>query len=65
MDAYRSLSHRKTALQDATALTDTIILSVLGVAQHGVITTGQITSLAHDILFNFDKAAASYFSARH
>ena len=62
---YDSLRHRKTALSDATALTDTVIIKVLGLISDGQIEASVITSQTSEILKRFDQAAAVHYAAYH
>lgn len=62
---YECLKHRKTALKDATALTDTIIGKVLSGATQAQITSSDITMIATDVLKRFDKAASVQYAAYH
>lgn len=61
---YRSLSHRKSALTDAAALTDTILRQVLP-GLNGIVNIQEIISTSNEILSRFDKAAATFYSAHH
>lgn len=65
VDVFQSLSHRKSAITDATALTDTIITSCLRQSQRGIIQSSAITKVIHETLQKFDNAAAIYFSSRN
>lgn len=62
---YDSLRHRKSALSDATALTDTVIAKVLGLISDGRIEGTVITQQASAILKRFDQAAAVHYAAYH
>ena len=62
---YDSLRHRKTALNDATALTDTVIAKVLGLISDGRIEGTVITQQTSAILKRFDQAAAVHYAAYH
>ena len=62
---YESVRHRKTALSDATALTDTIIRKLLAVIENGQTTTQLITTITTDVLKRFDTAAAVHYGAYH
>lgn len=64
ISVYRSLSHRKTALQDATALTDTII-SLLLKQKSSVFTQKIIIDQINRVLLNFDEVARTYYVAHH
>jgi transcriptional repressor NrdR len=65
MSVYNSLSHRKTALEDATQLTDTIIEQLLRVQANGVLTIVDLTSETLPVIKRFDKAAAVYYQAHY
>lgn len=62
---HKSLEHRATAIDDASALSDTIIGTLLKGAQNGVIEPAQITAVTYDVLARFDKAAAVSYKAFH
>ena len=64
MSIKESLQHRKTALDDATALTDTIITQVLAL-KTALIESSQIFELAHACLENFDTTAAAVYKAKN
>jgi transcriptional repressor NrdR len=65
LSVYNSLSHRKTALEDATQLTDTIIGRLLRQIPGGVIEISTLTSTALKVISRFDKAAAVYYQAHY
>lgn len=59
-----SLSHRKTATIDATALTDTVLTRVL--AQNtAIIETTTIIDIATEVLYHFDRTASEVYRALH
>jgi transcriptional regulator NrdR family protein len=62
---YDSLRHRKTALQDATALTSTIISTLTPLADNAVIDRDVIVTVTGTILQRFDKPAATHYQAFH
>lgn len=62
---YDSLKHRKTALSDATALTDTVMAQLLSQVRGGVLERDVIASVCATVLKRFDKTAATYFVAYH
>lgn len=62
---YNSLRHRKTALQDATALTDTVITRLLAQNHSQTLHTPLIVQTVAQILDNFDTAAAVQYRAYH
>ena len=62
---HNSLSHRKTALTDATQLTDTVIQKLAHLHTNGVLDTAVIIESAHAILSRFDPAAGVHYQAHH
>ena len=64
---HDSCKHRNTALTDATALTDTVIRSILALptVDTGIITRAQLLAIISQVLRQFDAAALAYFSAYH
>jgi transcriptional repressor NrdR len=65
LSLYKACGHRPTALRDATALTETLINKLRLEAVDGVINRSAIVQTAQVALNRFDKAAASYYVARH
>lgn len=64
VSVYDSLRHRKTALNDATALTDTIINRLY--ARHSAqIEKNDVIKIASEVLKKFDKAGYVYYTAYH
>lgn len=57
-----SLRHRKTALSDATALTDTIMARILA-QKTPVLTTGDLSAISNTVITAFDKTAGAVYSA--
>lgn len=62
---YISCKHRKTALEDASGLTDTIIMKLSANVQDGVIQMQTINQVAQVALNRFDKAASIHYQAFH
>lgn len=62
---YDSVRHRKTALSDATALTDTVISQVFATLSDGQTSRSVIARLCHEVLKRFDSAAAVHYQAYH
>lgn len=62
---HDSCKHRKTALTDAIALTDTIISLILPQIKHASVTKLDIKQTSHKVLENFDIAAAIQYQAYH
>lgn len=65
LSLHSSLQHRKTALADATALTDTVVARLLRQSQHGVLEDKNILTTAYLVLLRFDKVAAVHYDAFH
>lgn len=65
MSVYDSVSHRKTALSDATQLTDNIVNSLLNLQAGGVLGRQQIVDTTAVTLGRFDSAAGTRYSALH
>jgi transcriptional repressor NrdR len=65
VSVYESLKHRKTALTDASALTDTIITTLMPKFASGQIDNQTITAVAKGVLSRFDDAAAVHYQAYH
>lgn len=61
----RSCQHRKTAISDAVALTDTVINKLLTHIEDGVIESGHIIEVAQVALSRFDNAAGVHYAAYH
>ena len=57
-----ALRHRKTALADATALTDTVLARVLAL-KSAEITKQELTEIAHQTIKTFDSTAAAVYQA--
>jgi transcriptional repressor NrdR len=65
MSVYDSLKHRKTALSDATGLTDTVISKLYPLMKDAVVDKSSIGQTTWVVLKRFDKAAATYYAAFH
>ncbi len=65
LSLYESLKHRKSALQDATALTGTVISALHPLADATIVDRDVITTVTISILERFDKAAATHYQAFH
>lgn len=65
MSIYDSLKHRKSALSDATGLTDTVISQLYPLMSDAVIEKTAITEVTGVVLRRFDKAAATHYQAFH
>ncbi len=65
MSIYDSLKHRKSALKDATGLTDTVISHLYPYMQDGAIQRSLIIENVITVLERFDKPAAVHYKAFH
>lgn len=65
LSLYQSCGHRPTALQDASHLSDTVVHRLSSAVENGRIWAGSIAQVCQVVLNRFDKAAASYYAARH
>ena len=65
LSVYDSLRHRKSALEDATALTGTIISTLTPLADNAVLDRDVITTVTTTVLQRFDKPAATSYRAFH
>ena len=59
-----SLSHRKDAVRDAGALTDTVLSRVLAQKQITIKTT-TIIEVTREVLYRFDRTAAAVYRAKN
>lgn len=59
-----SLSHRETALSDATALTDTVLARVLA-QKEAIVETSFIINITTEVLYRFDRTASAVYSAKN
>lgn len=62
---YESLKHRKTALNDASSLTDTIISRCLPKVSHATLLRTDLVTQAAQVLERFDGVAATHYRAFH
>lgn len=65
LSVYLSILHRKTALDDSTALIGTILPRVVAHSNRGVIDSKEIFEITLGVLTNFDKAGATYYQAHN
>lgn len=66
LSVYDSLRHRPTAIDDATALTNTIVVALLNTQMHNAcIDVEHIVTVTAKTLHNFDAAAATSYQAFH
>ena len=60
---YDSLRHRRTAVQDANAITATIMSKLARISSESQIDKARLLATAYDCLKHFDKAAAVHYQA--
>lgn len=65
VELYKACEHRPTALDDAIALTDTVIGRLLSQTASGLLESKDIATATHKVLKNFDTPAAVYYAARY
>jgi transcriptional regulator NrdR family protein len=65
MSLYRSCQHRQTALNDAAALSETIIQKLQPKFRDGLISSKTITQVSQVALNRFDRAASVNYGAYH
>ena len=65
LSLYKSLEHRKTAMEDASALTETTLGKLQSSTQDGLVVATDIIKTAQTILKHFDTAASVHYAAFH
>ena len=65
LSIHSSLGHRKTAINDAGALCDTIIKKLVPLANSGKLKSSDIIKSTEVALNRFDKLASAYYRAHH
>ena len=65
LSLYDSAQHRKTAIRDAGALTDTVINKLRPAVHDSQVAAATITRTAQVVLNRFDKAAGVRYTALH
>lgn len=65
LSIHDSLKHRKTAVSDATGLTDTVIARLYPLMTDSVLHTADIAVITLEVLNRFDKTAATHYAAFH
>jgi transcriptional regulator NrdR family protein len=65
LSLYKSCQHRKTALEDAAGLAETVIKKLGGQVQDGVVNRINVIQVTQVALNRFDKAASSHYMAFH
>jgi len=65
LSLLRSCGHRTSSINDAAALTDTVIKKLLNQAKGGSLEAHQISQTAQVALNRFDRAASVHYAAFH
>lgn len=65
LSIHGTLGHRKTATEDASALTATALGKLWGLVSDGSVEDREITLVVGEVLAAFDKAAATAYTAYH
>jgi len=63
LSLYKSLEHRPSALDDADALTSTIMGKLLQKAQNGLVNRSDIIKTTQEVLKRFDNPASVHYAA--
>jgi transcriptional regulator NrdR family protein len=63
LSIYDSLKHRRDALDDAIAITDTVMAKVLETLKTPLIDHNTLINISTEVLKRFDKPAAVHYSA--
>ncbi len=62
---YEACRHRKTAISDATGLTDTVLSKLWPRIETAALTRTQVIAATSEVLKRFDRAAATAYRAYH
>lgn len=65
LSIYASCGHRKNSINDASALTETILNKIISETKNGRIAQNKIIDTTLEVLDKFDKAAATMYRAYH
>lgn len=65
LSILKSCQHRKSALDDAIALTETVMSKLMRATNGSSVVAEMVATIAHDALQNFDQAAAVQYAAYH
>lgn len=65
VSVYDSLKHRKSALMDATRLTDTVLGNLYALTESSVLERDVIVTVVTTVLEHFDTVAATHYAAFH
>lgn len=63
LSVHDSLKHRKSAVSDATNLTDTVINKIITQTNNSTIELADLTGLTQMVLVRFDNHAAAHYQA--
>lgn len=65
ISVHDSLKHRKSALTDATRLTDTVLGNLYALTESSVLERDVIVTVVTTVLEHFDSTAATHYKAFH
>jgi transcriptional regulator NrdR family protein len=65
MSIHKSLEHRPKSVVDASGITATVMALLQHQTSQGLLETSDIAITVHEVLQNFDKAAAVHYAAFH
>lgn len=65
VSVFRSLSHRKSPVEDSRGIATTITESVCQLQRNGVISKGELQKTISKILHRFDNVARVHYDAHH
>lgn len=65
LSLYKACEHRKHAIEDTTALVDTVLALLRTQTDKGLLEPTNIVITVQEVLNNFDKAAAVHYQAFH
>ncbi|HEU4914107.1 MAG TPA: hypothetical protein VFT16_01725 [Candidatus Saccharimonadales bacterium] len=65
ISVYDSLRHRRLPVEDATALTQTVIGQLLPYVTNGTLERDVIATVTYTVLERFDNAASTVYRAYH
>lgn len=63
LSIYTSLGHRKNAVSDSIAITETIVSRLLKSINQPIVDVETLIKLSHDVLRHFDTAASVHYNA--
>lgn len=62
---HESCRHRPASVDDAAALTQTVISELVRLQRNGLLSRHQVATTAHTVLSRFDTTAAAVYAALH